>query len=72
VPFNTRRWRAGMQQDNAPDNLDRELARLLDEHHAAELMDVRLHVKSCPHCFTISTLLGNLRRDLHDLFESRR
>jgi predicted anti-sigma-YlaC factor YlaD len=60
-----------MQQDNPSDAIDGELARLLKEHRAAEEMDVRLHVKTCPHCFALSTLIGNLRRDLHDLVDGR-
>jgi hypothetical protein len=56
---------------DAPDDLDAELAGLLAQHHAAEGVDVRLHVKTCPHCFTIATLIGNMRRDLWDIAERR-
>jgi hypothetical protein len=55
----------------SPDDLDRELAELLSMHHAAEEIDVRLHVKQCPHCAAIAVLIGNLRRDLWSLHERR-
>jgi predicted anti-sigma-YlaC factor YlaD len=57
--------------DQPADDLDAEFARLLGQRHDVEAVDVRAHLKTCPCCATIATLLGNLRRDLHDLAEGR-
>ena len=56
--------------DNAGD-LDAELARLLAENHEAERMEVRLHVRTCPHCLAVATMIANLRRDIWSLHERR-
>jgi hypothetical protein len=61
-----------MQQDNAPDDLDAELARLLAQHHAAEAADVRLHIAECPCCTAMLRAIAGLRADLWAIAESRR
>jgi hypothetical protein len=61
-----------MQQDNAPDDLDVELARLLAQNHAAEGADVRLHIAECPCCNAMSRMLAGIRADLWSIVEGRR
>jgi hypothetical protein len=64
-----------VNQHNSPspdDDLDRELSELLSTHHTAQELDIRLHVNACPHCLTIATLIGNLRRDIWTIHDQNR
>jgi len=55
-----------------PGDFEEELAALLSAHHRGETIDPREHLKTCEHCQAIAFLIGNLRRDMWTLFETRR
>jgi hypothetical protein len=55
-----------------PDDVDRQLARLLAEHHAFEDSDLREHMRRCSCCSSVSLMIAALRRDMWDIAERRR
>jgi hypothetical protein len=55
-----------------PDDLDRELARLLAQHHGAEEAEFREHVRSCACCSAMGRMIAALRSDIAALADDRR
>ena len=61
-----------MHQDNPlSGDLDRELSRLLAEHHGDEAGDVRAHVRGCECCQATARMIAGLRADLWAIAERR-
>jgi hypothetical protein len=61
-----------VRQTNPPSgDIDRELARLLAEHHGAEAAEYRDHVRTCLCCQAHARMFAALRSDLWAIVERR-